>query len=247
MDVEDTGIGIAADELEHVFEPFVQVDDAHTRREEGTGLGLTISRRFARLMGGDLVAESEPGQGSRFTLWLPAMPEGDDSTLRDSWPLAPHQVPGLAHVGRLLAEHADAVVRCFGDRLEADPEVPTQGLDRAQVEDHVATFLLDIGKSLVILDEGGGEPELMQDGTEIQRLIAERHGNQRLRLGWGADHLRREFVVLREETDAALRREAPARTQDDVRRALDVVHRLLQRAERISLRSVGVDEQAVAP
>ncbi|MDQ3557027.1 MAG: GAF domain-containing sensor histidine kinase [Gemmatimonadota bacterium] len=247
VEVQDTGVGIAPEKLEQVFEPFVQVDDAHTRREEGTGLGLTISRRLARLMGGDLVAQSEPGTGSRFTLWLPAVADGDTPELADHWPLVPHQVPGLAHVGRLLAEQADPIVRSFADRLEADDGVPTAGLDRAQIEDHVATFLLDMGKSLVILDEGGGEPELMQDGTEIQRLIAERHGDQRLRLGWGPEHLRREFVVLREETDAALRREAPARTPDDVRRALDVVHRLLQRAERISLRSVGVDEPVVAP
>ena len=69
--VTDTGIGIPADRLEHVFEPFVQVDDSHARRSEGTGLGLAISRDLARGMRGDLTAASEAGVGSRFTIILP--------------------------------------------------------------------------------------------------------------------------------------------------------------------------------
>jgi PAS domain S-box-containing protein len=68
--VEDTGIGIAADQMERIFEPFVQLDAGHTRRQGGTGLGLTISRQIARLMGGDLTVSSRLGEGSHFTLWL---------------------------------------------------------------------------------------------------------------------------------------------------------------------------------
>ena len=71
LHVRDTGVGIAPDRLEHVFEPFVQVDDSHARRAEGTGLGLAISRDLARGMGGELEAESEEGRGSTFTLSLP--------------------------------------------------------------------------------------------------------------------------------------------------------------------------------
>jgi PAS domain S-box-containing protein len=73
--VRDTGVGIAADRLEHIFEPFVQVDDSHARRSEGTGLGLAISRDLARGMGGDLRAESEAGKGSTFILSLPSRKE----------------------------------------------------------------------------------------------------------------------------------------------------------------------------
>jgi len=72
LDVADSGIGIAADKLESVFEPFVQVDVSHTRRREGSGLGLAISRDLARGMGGDLRARSELGRGSTFSLVLPA-------------------------------------------------------------------------------------------------------------------------------------------------------------------------------
>jgi signal transduction histidine kinase len=69
--VSDTGVGIAADRLTHVFEPFVQVDDSHARRSEGTGLGLAISRDLALGMGGDLQVSSAVGVGSTFTLTLP--------------------------------------------------------------------------------------------------------------------------------------------------------------------------------
>ena len=71
----DTGIGISADQMERIFEPFVQVRSERTRIAEGTGLGLAISRDLARGMDGDLTVTSELGAGSAFTLTLPAPPE----------------------------------------------------------------------------------------------------------------------------------------------------------------------------
>jgi len=68
IEVHDTGIGIPADRIESMFEPFTQADASITRRFGGTGLGLTISRNFARAMGGDIVAASQPGKGSVLTL-----------------------------------------------------------------------------------------------------------------------------------------------------------------------------------
>ncbi len=72
IDVKDCGIGIPADKLESVFEPFVQAEASTTRRFGGTGLGLTISRGFARAMGGDIVASSDYGHGTTFSVTLPA-------------------------------------------------------------------------------------------------------------------------------------------------------------------------------
>jgi signal transduction histidine kinase len=69
--VTDTGPGIAADKLEEIFEPFVQVNTRLTRVHEGVGLGLAISRDLARGMGGELSVRSTLGRGSTFTLSVP--------------------------------------------------------------------------------------------------------------------------------------------------------------------------------
>ncbi|MEY3294523.1 MAG: Aerobic respiration control sensor protein ArcB [Pseudomonadota bacterium] len=74
IDVADSGIGIPADRLESIFEPFVQAEASTTRNYGGTGLGLTISRRFARALGGDVHATSEPGRGSVFHVSIDAGP-----------------------------------------------------------------------------------------------------------------------------------------------------------------------------
>jgi PAS domain S-box-containing protein len=74
--VIDTGIGIPPDKIDVVFEEFAQADDSTTRNYGGTGLGLAISRRFCRLLGGDLVLESETGKGSTFTISVPAVLPG---------------------------------------------------------------------------------------------------------------------------------------------------------------------------
>ena len=76
VQVADTGIGIAAADVERIFEEFEQVEPGSRGQSatRGTGLGLPISRRLARLLGGDVTVTSEPGQGSTFTLWLPVHP-----------------------------------------------------------------------------------------------------------------------------------------------------------------------------
>jgi signal transduction histidine kinase len=72
ISVRDTGVGIDATDAERIFHPFVQVESGYTRSQGGTGLGLTISRNLAQMMGGDIALQSTPGSGSTFTLWLPS-------------------------------------------------------------------------------------------------------------------------------------------------------------------------------
>ncbi|MET0400168.1 MAG: ATP-binding protein [Longimicrobiaceae bacterium] len=258
VDVEDTGIGIPADRLATVFDPFVQVESGYTRKAGGTGLGLTISRQLARMMGGDLSVRSRPGKGSCFTLWLPHAPEAEDPAAEPGWVREAQRVRGLTEVGRAIVRCAEPVVRALADRL-LDDGVPAHGVSRAQLEDHTSTFLVDIGLALVALDEGGGEPELMKDGSEIQRLISERHGEQRARLGWSGADLRREFAILREEVERRVRSELRedgrgAGADADVDAALEVFARLLDVAERVSCESLdrrgtdgGEREPAAAP
>jgi CheY-like chemotaxis protein/anti-sigma regulatory factor (Ser/Thr protein kinase) len=109
--VDDTGIGVAEDKLETIFEEFSQADATTTRKYGGTGLGLAISRRLARLLGGDLVVNSQVEAGSTFTLTIAQNVGGAGLTasLRET---ANHV---REPVGSLRKTHAKPVVLAIDD------------------------------------------------------------------------------------------------------------------------------------
>lgn len=89
ISVQDTGIGMTDEQIGALFEEFTQADNSMTRKYEGTGLGLTISRRLCRLMGGDIRVASEVGRGSTFTVLLPVAEK--PALVRDADPIEPKQ------------------------------------------------------------------------------------------------------------------------------------------------------------
>jgi signal transduction histidine kinase len=96
LSVRDTGPGIAPSDLKLIFAEFVQVGPARPAQQEGTGLGLTISQRLARLLGGELRVESEVGRGSTFTLVLPARPPAEGAPEAPTTAAPPNESGGGA-------------------------------------------------------------------------------------------------------------------------------------------------------
>jgi signal transduction histidine kinase len=236
--VEDTGIGIPPEQLSAIFDPFVQVDSSPSRSKDGSGLGLTISRRLARLMKGDLSVTSAVGQGSAFTLWLPAVTAEAAEAVRRPEQLAPDdaRLHGLSDVGELLLRELETVVDAFVARLRAERIIPAaDALRYSQLADRAATFVADLAAVLIAAEEARGEPSSIVTGaSEVQRLVAERHGARRARLGWSRETLSREWAILREEVERAIRRQAAALPADAVREGLALIERFIAQAEQIS-------------
>jgi hypothetical protein len=114
FNVRDTGIGMTPEQLTRLFEAFSQADAATTRKYGGTGLGLALSRRLCRMMGGDVTVESEAGRGSTFTIRLPArVAEAAEESVAPA-PLADHGPPG---VGTVLVIDDEAAVRDLMQRF----------------------------------------------------------------------------------------------------------------------------------
>jgi PAS domain S-box-containing protein len=143
VDVIDSGIGMAPELVGRLFIPFTQGDASITRKFGGTGLGLTISRQMARLLGGDVTVTSQPGIGSTFTLKIDAGPSA-----------GVERVEGLteATLPATMNEKADAKIRLDGRVLLVEDGADNQRLLRMQLGDAGAsvTSALD-GRSAVDL------------------------------------------------------------------------------------------------
>jgi len=111
--VQDTGIGMSIEQLQEVFKEFTQADVSTTRKYGGTGLGLTISRRFCQMMGGDINVESELNVGTTFTIVLPATLESDDDPdfAEKSSDTITERLRSLAEGGTVLVIDDDPNVR----------------------------------------------------------------------------------------------------------------------------------------
>jgi CheY-like chemotaxis protein len=119
IDVIDTGIGIAEDKIESLFEEFTQADVSTTRKYGGTGLGLAISRRFCRMLGGDIVVRSVPGQGSRFSISVPSVLPGVFEPTDDRRTREPTAAPDAEALEQIRQKGAGRTVLVIDDDAEA--------------------------------------------------------------------------------------------------------------------------------
>jgi K+-sensing histidine kinase KdpD len=103
IEVRDHGVGIAAENLSRIFDEFVQLEST---REQGTGLGLPISRRLAVLLGGRLSVQSTPGVGSSFVLSLPQTLEDGTRTFADSAPKPAKEVNRRSKLSGVMLKDA---------------------------------------------------------------------------------------------------------------------------------------------
>jgi PAS domain S-box-containing protein len=240
ISVTDAGVGVREDMQSEIFEPFVQGESGPTRTWGGSGVGLAISRRLARMMGGDVTLESRPGHGATFRLWLPSSDE------QFSAATAEHPVPErpaafdssmLSRMGRLIAAESMNLSGALAVRLRTDGRFPVSAaLSDAQLIDHFPAYVVSLGLALIAIAEVGIEASAqLRDRNTIRHDVAELHGAQRRRMGWSEADLSLEYALLRDELAALVRgRAKPGDAPADG--VLDLVGRLLDQARAVSLR-----------
>ncbi len=165
FEVRDTGIGIPPDQIDQLFDAFVQADGSSTRRFGGTGLGLAITHKLCKLMGGEISVESQPGAGSVFRVQLPLKPAQGNGLVKVS--------PGLRGQRILLIEDNPTAQEIIGNLLES--------------LSHKVTTVSTGAEALARLDHPQTHFDLLfidwrlpgMDGDEVARKIHEKYGAKR--------------------------------------------------------------------
>ncbi|MDI1247728.1 MAG: ATP-binding protein [Lacunisphaera sp.] len=160
--VRDTGIGIPADRLSRLFQPFSQVDSSTTRKYGGSGLGLAISRRLVEVMGGRMWVESDAGRGSRFHFTL--LVDEEPVPEQPLWQDAPRHFAGR----RVLVAAPNALLREFLTRQVAAWGADVTGV--SGVAEAVAAGRPDRPWDAVLVDRKFGARDGWRDAAEIRRL-----------------------------------------------------------------------------
>ena len=198
--VSDTGIGIAPEDLERIFEEFSQLDSPVQRRVRGTGLGLPLTRKLAALLGGRVTVESTPGQGSTFSLMLPLVYHPSDTEVAPrradvpvQWEIDPARLPVL------VVEDDPGMVVVYQRLLRgtAFQMVPARSLAEAR------QLLRTLRPRVIILDVIlGGEPSWdflaeVKQGEATQQvpvLVITQMDDGRQALAMGADSYARKPI-----------------------------------------------------
>lgn len=230
VEVADNGIGIPPDQLTSIFRPFVQASSGKTRTHGGTGLGLSISQQLARMMRGEITVNSTPGQGATFTLWLPTRSThtAEPATNSDAATAPDH---AARQIGLALIQDSRKVVTEYVRHMRGITEASR--LSSIEVADHLSSLISDFGQALLIVGEAGRDIDLLRDSSDIERLIAERHGQQRARHGFTEEALRREFEVLRAVLKKYLADHAAP--TPDIERISNILEGFVANSEQISV------------
>lgn len=240
--VTDTGRGIPAEKLTSIFDPFVQVESGKTRSRDGSGLGLTISRRLARLMKGDLTVESALGSGSAFTVWLldATATATSYARWRERSPDIAERLHGLGDVGKVLIRELETLLEAFVNRLRDEPIVSgARSLRGCLLSSHLTEYIAGIATTFISIEDMRGEPSpIITDGARIHAAIAECHGVQRGALGWTPELLHHEWAILREELERLIQRHRRELLDPALAEAMVVIERMITQAIDTSCRAL---------
>ena len=218
--VSDTGIGIALDDQERIFEDFTQIEGDHQIRIQGTGLGLPLSRKLAEMLGGRVVVKSMLGKGSTFALLLPRLYQGSEEvempaphaettgSRHDRVLLIDDHTPDRYILQKVLERHADAIIEAANG---------AEGLRLARAARPIAIFL-DLG-----LPDITGQDVL----TELKRMPETR--DIPVVINSSKDLSAKELQTLLADAEAVLAKSLPH--PDRVRRIADIFKRIELRAK----------------